>query len=155
MPTVIATLTNLKASIPYKRAAVINFIDQIERWAGSFEEFGDSLSLSITNALTTTVTQVTDSAARVYGVLIESPAGSTVDSYVQVFNTDDTDVTLGTTAPRLALACPAAETVAYPIHSAGSANMFGTGCSVAATTTPGGLTALAAADRPKVTVLYA
>lgn len=151
----IQTLTNLRAATAYKRASVIDAMRNIEKWAAGYETLSDSLALATAADLADTVTQVTDSAATPYLVIIESPAAASNGVYVQLFNIDDTDVTLGTSAPRLVFFCPAEETVCFAIHSAGSGNLFGTGCSMASTTTHDGNTAPAAADRADVTVLYA
>lgn len=150
------TLEQLEAASQYEREGVHRAAMLLKQYAPWFEHQGDALERHVTASLTTTVTQVTDSAAHFYAIVIISPAAAAADAYVQVFNVDDTDVTLGTTAPDLVFKCPAAETAVF-LHVPGNDanNLFDTGMSIAATTTHDGNTALATASLPTVWLLYA
>lgn len=129
-----------------------------------YELQSDGMSWSANAALTTTVTAVKTSAAKLYAVVVCSgtaipgnSAGTAASNtaFVQVFNVATGSVTLATTAPDHVVKCPANECVVHMVHSAGSANLYGTAISIAATTTSKGNTALSAADLPSVFLVYA
>lgn len=149
MPNV-ATLFQAAAWAQYQRNGVQHAVEVLKMLAGLYESTSDNLDQIEFENLTTTVTNVSAGASRLYMVTIVSPAAAAAAAFVQVFNVAAASVTLGTTAPRLALVCPAEETTSYLVFPGNSDNMFGTRISVAATTTPGGSTALAAASLPDV-----
>jgi hypothetical protein len=150
------TLEQMAAAAQYEREGVSRAVALLKRYAPWFEHQADNLERHVTASLTTTVTEVTDSAANFYAIVIISPAAAGADAFVQMFNVDDTGVTLGTTAPDLVFKCPAGETAVF-LHVPGhdSDNLFDAGMSIAATTTHDGNTALAAASLPTVWILYA
>lgn len=148
------TLTQLERTGQYKRDGFQEFVSEMRREC-SRRQGADNLALAVASALADTVTGVTDSAASVYGIWIDSPTASTTDCKVQVFNTDDTDVTLGVTAPFMVLHCEGGKGQGYRFHPGNDGqSTFGTGVSIAATTDHDGSTAPNAADRPDVIVLY-
>ena len=155
MPNV-STMFQLESAAQYEGEGVARAAALLKQYAPWFEQQSDNLERAVFSAQTATIAQVTDSAANVYGIFIMSPAAATVDVIVQVFNGDDTDVTVGTTDPVLVLTCPATEDAVW-LHVPGSdsKNLFSAGVSLAATTTFDGNTSVAAASRPDIWVLYA
>lgn len=151
----IITFQNLEAPAPYRGMAVSDFLANIREMAGKYEFSSDALALSGPVVLSTTVQSAKSSAGRLYAVQVVSPSGASNPAYVQVFNVASGGVTLGTTSPDMVVKCPAGETVVMELFSAGSANVFGTAISYAAATTGKGNSALASADQPTVTLLYA
>ncbi len=76
-----------------------------------------------------TVAEITDSACTVYSITATNSHSAA--AFLQVFNTDDGDVTAGTTDPALIIEMPAGQTVHLPFPFG---LPFGTGLSIAATT---------------------
>ena len=74
----------------------------------------------------------------VYGIVVYNP--NVTVAYLQMFDLATASVTLGATAPKLAIPIPATGTVAVPVTSEGKIGFF-TAISIAATTTPTGSTA--------------
>lgn len=152
----VQTMYALEAAAAYQGEGAAQAVAFLKKYAPWFEMQGDGLTRHVSSALTATATQITDSAANLYAVFIFSPSGAAADVYIQLFNADDTDVTLGTTAPDLVYKCPAAETAVYLCVPGDDNNdLFSAGLSMAATTTHDGNTSVAAASRPTVWVLYA
>ena len=112
---------------------------------------GDNLIITITDALADTVTDAQTAAANMFGMWIVSGATSTLDAFVQVFNTAAASVTLGTTAPFEVFHVESTKSRGLRIHP-GTEGSYSTAVSFAATTTHDGSTAPAAADRPTVYV---
>lgn len=150
----IATLTNLKAMQAYSRAAFSDMLRDIERWAGSYEEFSDGLTLSVTGDLAATATAVKASAGKVYAVIVASPGDAALGVFIHLYNIAAGSVTVGTSEHRDSFFVPAGETVVAVFHAGGSANRYGTAIAIASTTTSRGSTAPAAVDRADVVVLY-
>jgi hypothetical protein len=155
MPNVSA-LEQLEAAAQYEPEGFARAVAMLKKYAPWFEHQSDSLARVVASPLTTTVTQISDSASNLYAVFIKSGSSATQDCYVQVFNVDDTDVVLGTTAPNMVFEVSATKSQVFLIVPGNDAKgTFATGLSMAATTTHDGNTALATASRPTVWVLSA
>ena len=155
MPNVTA-FEQIRNFANYEPAALSDALDDMEFRFGKYEHLADGITFAVpSDALTATAVAVKASAGKVYLVYARSPAGSTLDSFLMIYNTAAASVTAGTTAPRDCIFVPSLGAVAIPIHSAGSAGRFGTAISVASATTFNGATGPAAADRLKVAILYA
>lgn len=150
------TMYELECAAQYEPEGFARAVEFIKRYAPWFEHQGDSLERVVASPLSTTVTQISDSASNCYAVFVKSGSSATQDCYVQLFNVDDTDVTLGTTAPDMVLKVSATKSQVFlivPGHDA--KDTFATGLSMAATTTHDGNTALATASQPTVWVVSA
>ena len=103
---------------------------------------GTGLDSLFNSALTATVINVKLSGGRLYGIEVQN--ANTVNEFIQVFDAVAANVTLGTTTPKLSLALPkgvSASDVGIMDKWWDLGIDFRTGISLAATTTPTGLTA--------------
>lgn len=150
------TLEQLEAAAQYEPEGFVRAAQLLKRYAPWFEHKADSLERVVASPLSTTVTQISDSASNLYAVFVKSPSAATQDCYVQIFNVDDTDVTLNVTLPDMVFKVSATKSQVFlivPGHDA--KDTFATGLSMAATTTHDGNTALGAASQPTVWVISA
>lgn len=125
--------------------------------AGQNEEFGDGLTRAVALLTDNTVTALKTSAGRLYEVVMESPAASTVGSFLQIFDATVAGTTLGTTGTVITLFCAGGKTLSVRFYENAPAGntIFATAISYAVTTTARGSTASAAADRPTLKFMYA
>lgn len=154
MPTNVATFEQMGAAAQYEREGVQRAVALLKKYAPWFAFTEDDLARTVTSPLTTTVTAVETGASNVFALFIMSPAAATQDCYVQVFNATTGNVTLGTTEAIDVIACAAGKVrVALFVPGDDDDDLYATACSIAATTTNRGNTALATASQPTVWAL--
>ena len=155
MPNV-QTIYQLECEAAYQREGVAKAMEFLKRYAPFFEHQGDGLTRTAIGDLTNVAQAIEAAAANLYAVVVVSPTAATVDAFVQIFNVAAASVTVGTTAPDLVLKVPFGKTVTYLVLPGDDDNdQFSAAISTAATTTPAGGTALAAASLPDVTFVTA
>jgi len=159
----VTTAAQIRNFLSYKQAAVTDSVNgPMEYSQDRYEQTSDAMALSITGALSTTVTAVKATAGKVYWIIVESgtaisatTTAATLSVYVQLFNATTGNVTLATTSPDMVVWCPANGTASVRVDTGGDATLFATAISIAATTTGKGNTAPATVNMPNVTVKYA
>jgi hypothetical protein len=151
----IQTFQNLEAPAPYQGQAVSDFLDNIREMAGKYEFQSDGLLLSINALLSNTAVAVKATAGKVYAVMVVSPAAATLGVNVWVYTVAAAGVNVGVSIPRAMVFCPAGETIVEELFSGGSANRYATAIAVAATADTSLSAAVATANQPTVTLLYA
>lgn len=150
----VTQIRNLESLKPYLGEGVWQAMEGLVRAIPPTLKVSDSITLYTDDAATATKAEIDDDAGSRPLVLVIEGKGEA--GYVQMFDADADSVTVGSTAPDLVIpfGATSGEMVSASFFGPGWTTLWDTGLTIAVTTTSTGNTALTAANRPNIFVLY-
>jgi len=143
----------LKCQQAYERDGFQEMTRALAQSSARFQWFADNLKVAI-GAGSGKLDVSTNATAKLYAISFAMPSTATTTTWIQMFNTSSASVTLGTTVPNMTIELLSTDSLTTPIlFPAGKS--FGSGFSIAGTTTQTGSAAANASNTPVCTIHYA